>query len=117
MKKSIIFIAVFIYADISNILFKIEKIESYKPVFKKIYLKRCRKIKKPVRVYSVNKNVQLHLMAIFNDKVLINNTWVKKGDFIEGYKIIKIYPKKVILRKNNKFIVLKFNNNFLRIKK
>lgn len=118
MKKIFIFfISIFLYADVSNILIQMNKIETYKHSFKKIYLTKCEK--EEIKSVLVKNTVpfELVLKAIFNNKALINNTWVKKGDFIKGYKVLKIYSRKVILKKNNKIIVLKFNNNMLKVKK
>jgi hypothetical protein len=117
MKYVLLFLGFFLYADISNILFEIDKIENYKPVFKKIYFIKCNKIKNISEKKVVNKKSELKLMAIFNNQALINNKWVKAGDYLKGYKVIKIYPRKVILRKENKIIILKFNNNLLKVKK
>jgi hypothetical protein len=117
MKKTIIFLSIFLYADISNILLKIDKIEHYKRKFNKIFLKKCN-----VNIYNSNlsnnkisiKKTDLSLAAIFNNKALINNKWVQKGDIIDGYKVLKIYPKKVLLKKDKKIVVLKFDNILLK---
>jgi hypothetical protein len=121
MKKNLIFVTIFLYADVSNIILKIDKIERYKPVFKYIYMPECKE--KKVKIISVNnkiplskKRVELKLLAIFNKKALINNEWLKKGDIIKGYKVIEIYPKKVVLKRENHFIILKFND-LLKVKK
>lgn len=118
MKKNLIFVTIFLYADVSNIILKIDKIERYKPVFKHIYMPECKE--KKVKIISVNnkiplskKRVELKLLAIFNKKAFINYQWVKEGDELSGYKVVKIYHKKVLLKRNNKFIVLKFNNKLL----
>jgi hypothetical protein len=117
MKYFVLFLSVFLYADISNIILKINNIENYKPVFKKIYFIKCNKIKNISEKKVVNKKSELKLMAIFNNQALINNKWVKAGDYLKGYKVIKIYPKKVILKKGNKIFVLGFNNNLLKVEK
>jgi hypothetical protein len=121
MKKFILLLAVFLYADISGVLIKINKIESFKPKFKKIKFIKCNKPHKMVKYSAVNNNInnkfELKLMAIFGKKALINNKWLKEKDYIEGYKIVKIYSKKVLLKKDNKIIVLKFNNILLKVKK
>lgn len=122
MKKVLIFITLFLYADVSNIILKIDKIERYKPVFKHIFIPDCDE-KKVIKVTLKNKptvksNVlELKLLAIFNKKAFINYKWVKEGDEIGGYKVVKIYPRKVLLKKDNKVTVLKFNNILLKIKK
>jgi hypothetical protein len=118
MKKMVIFLSVFLFADISNILITINKIETYKPLFKKI---KFIKFKKTANIKQIsnntNNNFELQLNAVFNKKALINSMWVKKGDFIKGYKVIKIYSKRVILKKENQIIVLKLENNILKVKK
>ena len=121
MKKMIIiFIGIFLYADISNILLKIYKIENFHRSFIKINLPTCRRnFTKKVNFSGEVKNnpIKLTLNAIFNNKALINNRWVKVGDFFDGYQIIQILSKKVILKRNNKIIVLKFNRYLIKVKK
>jgi hypothetical protein len=113
MKKIILFSAIFLYADISNILLKISNMENYKIKFKKIYFTKCTETKKFI---PLNNKFELKLMAVFNKKALINNEWLKKGDIIKGYKVIEIYPKKVVLKRENHFIILKFSD-LLKVKK
>jgi len=121
MKKLIIFLAIFLYADISNVLLKIDAIENYKPIFKKINIPKCNKIvesnNKLTNAININNNLQLTLQAIFNKQVLINNRWLRENDFINGYKIVKIYKKRVVLKMNNKFVILRFNTNILKVRK
>jgi hypothetical protein len=113
-KILILFIAVLIYADVSEIVIKISEIEKYKPKFKTVDFKLCRKniIISPIKT----NNVKFKLLAIMNKKALINNKWVSKGDFIRDWEVVKIYNKKVVLKKENKILILKFNN-ILRISK
>ncbi|GAX87079.1 conserved hypothetical protein [Lebetimonas natsushimae] len=117
MRYIFLFLGVVLFADISNVLLKLDKIENYKPVFKKIYFIKCNKIKNVSEKSIVNKQSELKLKAIFNNKALINNMWVKKGDLINGFRVIKIYSKEVVLKKENKIIILTFNNNLLKVEK
>jgi hypothetical protein len=116
MKKFLLFsLSVILYADISNILEKINTIENYKIDFKPINLKKCRKMKVRNKKKEIEK--KLILKAFLNKKVLINDKWLKVGDVIEDYQVVKIYSKKVVLKKDNKFYILEFNNTLIRIKK
>jgi len=117
MKKIIIFFTLFLYADISNVLFQIDKIENYKPKFKHINIKKCNEVLSSNHIKIINNHSNLKLKAIFNKKVLIDNKWLGEGNIVKGYKIIKIYPKKVLLKKENNFLILRFNNNLLKVKK
>lgn len=68
----------------------------------------------------VQRNKQaLRLTLIMNNAAMINNTWYKKGDSVNGYKITELHSKSVLLRKHNKQLLLstksinknlKFNN-------
>jgi len=113
-----IIIGVFVYADISNILLKLDNLEKFKRPFIKINFPVC--INKNIKEEKVSlniKNTKLVLNAIFNKKALINNKWLKEGDSFNGYQVMKIFPKKVILERENKIIVLKFNESLIKVKK
>ncbi|WP_024787670.1 MULTISPECIES: hypothetical protein [unclassified Lebetimonas] len=118
MKKFLFLLAgIFLYAGISNALMEIVKIENFKPRFKKIFLPACTLKGKKTVLNNTVSNLNLKLEAIFNKKALINHKWVRAGNSVKGYKIIKVFPKKVILKKNNKYVVLKFESNILKVKK
>ncbi|MGP1484770.1 MAG: hypothetical protein ACTTJC_01515 [Campylobacter sp.] len=54
------------------------------------------------------------LQAIFENRAKISSKWYQKNDSINGYKIIKITQKEVILKENNtelKLQIKKENNN------
>jgi len=106
----------FLNADISNILLQIDKIEKYQLKFKQINIK-CNVIKLFIHSKTTPVNSNLKLNAIFNKKALINNRWFSEGNVINGYKIIKIYSQEVLLKKDDKFLILKFDNNLLKVKK
>jgi len=112
LKKFIFFIAIFLYADISDVLLKIKEIENHKKIFLKypdynIFTSKVYKIKPKQSIIQIHKPlVKLTLNAIFNNSAKINGKWVKKGDVIYNYKIIKIEYNKVILKKDNKYFVL-----------
>jgi len=121
MRKIVImFIGIFLYADISNILLKIYGIENFHRSFIKINLPDCERTfsKKDNFIGEIKKSDnKLILNAIFNNKALINNKWVKAGDFFNSYQVMKILSKQVILKRNNRIIVLKFNQSVIKVKK
>ena len=116
-------VAIFLYADVSNILLKIDKIEKYSPKFKKMNIRKCYKKMETIHkntiksISVIRNNFKITLQAVFNKKALINNKWLKEGDFIDGYKVVKIYKKKIILKRDSKLGILKFNTNILKVKK
>jgi len=120
MRFFIIFIGVFLYADISYVINTIKKIENYSPTFKpfadyNIFAAQFKEKKEiPRRVVFENR---LFIYAIFEDKVNINGIWLKKGDAIEGYKVLKIDNNKVVLEKDGKITVLEFNPKILKVEK
>jgi len=124
MKKLIIFIAVFIFADVSDTVFKIKEIETSKKVFLPVPSYNIFTNTKTPNV-SVNKiipkklnnSVDFKIYAIFNNKVNINGVWKSVGDFVNEYKIIKITPKYVVLKKDNEIKILKFTINFIKVSK
>jgi len=120
MKWLIIFLVVFLYADISDILIKIREIENMKKSFLNIDYNIFGN-NTPIEnnfIRPVNNNeTELKIFAIFNDKVNINGKWYKVGDEVENYKILKITFDKVFLEKGGKVIILKSNYlNILKVK-
>jgi len=73
--------------------------------FKKFYLKN--KLKKKV----LRSGVKLSLNAIIDDKVFINNKWLKTGDKIGGFQIWQIKSNLVTLKNKNKLISLRLFKN------
>jgi len=121
MKKIVfIVIGIFLYADISNVLLKIDKLENFKRTFMKIDLPICKKTT-PKQSIIIKNQVKhenaLTLNAIFNKKALINNKWVKSGDVLNGYKVMKVFSKQVVLKRGKNIIVLKFNKSLIKVKK
>ncbi len=120
MKKFVLIIpAVFLYADITPIINKIKKIENYRVECKKIrnykifnyssavvYKTSSKKTKSPIILY-----------AIFQNSAKINGTWVKEGDYIDGFMVIKITDSEVVLEKEGKKLILKPENNILKVTK
>jgi len=112
LKKLIFFLGIFLYADISDILLKIKEIENHKKIFLKypdynIFTSKIYKLGPKQSIIQIHKpSVKLILNAVFNDSAKINGKWVKKGDVIYNFKVIKIDYNKVILKKDNKYFVL-----------
>ena len=122
MKKFIIFIAVFIYADVSDVILKIKEIENIKRKFLKIdynmFETKNKEVLIPLPVIKrKKKEVKLVLNAIFNNKVNINGKWYKVKDKVFDYVIYKILEDKVVLKNGNKIIVLKIRPNILKVSK
>ncbi len=125
MKKIIFLIFfVFLFADVSNIIGEIKNIENYTPKFKhfvnyNIFVnnKVKNQYKKSVVVSNTNTNSNLTLYAVFQNKVNINGIWLKVGEVINGYKIIKIASNKVILKKDGKIKKLVLKPNILKVRK
>ena len=108
-----LFLGIFLYADISDVLLKIKDIENHKKIFLKypdynIFTSKVYKIKPKQSIIQIHKPlVKLILNAIFNNSAKINGKWVKKGENILGFKVIKILHNRVILQKENKKVVLR----------
>jgi len=124
MKKLflILIAGIFLYADISNILLKIDKIETFNRSFMNMILpvcvNACNKGSNLCSTTAANsKKTILILKAVFNKKALINNSWLKEGDVFNGYKVVKVFSKEVLLEKDNKRVVLKFNQSLLKVSK
>lgn len=121
MKKVffLLFIITFSFSDVSDIIFKIKEIENSKKIFLKYPLYNIF-INKKTNITPIIKSAPVENMkiyAIFNNKVNINGQWKKEGEYINDYKIIKIFPDYVVLRKNNKIKLLKFSSNIIKVSK
>jgi len=127
MKKILIFLIItFSFSDVSNTVFKIKQIQNSKKLFLKypsynIFVKQ--KIHNnnnnnvQIIMRSSNLPQRMKIYAIFNNKVNINGKWKNIGNYVNDYKIIKIYPNYVVLRKNNKIKILKFLSNIIKVSK
>ena len=60
------------------------------------------------RVHFVKKHYskKLHLEAILNKSALINQRWYKEGQWVYGYKLVKVNRTSVVLQKQNKKLLL-----------
>lgn len=73
-------------------------------VKKNTKVKLVNKIKQEVEIKEVNEEIKFKLSAIVFDSVILNNKYLKKDEMINGYKLIQIRNKSIILSKNNKNI-------------
>lgn len=124
MKKFIIFLAVFLFADVSDTILKLQDMKNMKKKFLKIDYNIFKEEKKPVikKVLKINKikkakKINLHIFAIFNNKININGNWYKKGDIVYDYKIIKVLNNGVLLKKHSKITILKIKESILKVSK
>jgi len=120
MKKIIFFIAIFLYADISNILLKIKEIEKSKKIFLPIPQYNIFTSSKTISITAVQTNsinIPIRIYAIFNNLVNINGKWYKVGDNVNGYKVVEISNKNIVLKKDSKYIILKPTIKFLKVSK
>lgn len=119
MRYMILFLCVFAFADVSGIISKIKYIETHKincskPKGYNIF------ISKPLEKKSAQQNVKritLSLNAVFQNMANINGVWVKKGDVIDGFYVLKINDKSVVLKKDGRIIILTNNKNVLKVSK
>jgi len=123
MKKILIFFLItFLFSDVSNTIFKINEIQNNKKIFLKyplynIFINEIMHNNIQLIIKSSNLSQKIKIYAIFNNKVNINGQWKNIGDYINDYKIIKIFPNYIILRKNNKIKILKFSSNIIKVSK
>jgi len=125
MKKILIFLIItFLFSDVSNTVFKIKQIQNSKKLFLKypsynIFVKQKIHNNNNVQIIMRSSNLpqRMKIYAIFNNKVNINGKWKNIGNYVNDYKIIKIYPNYVVLRKNNKIKILKFLSNIIKVSK
>jgi len=115
------FILIFIYLSSSfgdNLTNKIDKLVKNQGKKKLIILKYNPFIYKyPKKIVTKNRTIfskkrrvihRLKLTAIMNNRAFINNHWLIRGNKINGYRVKKIYPNRVVLRKNRRTTILKF---------
>jgi hypothetical protein len=132
MKKIVLFLIFFnyifaysnykIYEDyINQILNYSLKLSNdiYNPFVPKKIVKKDKskkQIKSKITVVQVKPKVKV--LAILNDEVLLNykdvnkneKKWLKKGEKLEDYKILKIKKDSVLLKHKNKIEILKLHN-------
>jgi len=117
MKKIILFLSscLFLLAqlniNINQIVKKIKKLNTKKvflsfPHYNPFYFD-----KNVTKIVLKRDNIKLVLNAIFNKSANINGKWVRVGEFIYGYKVIKIYLDRVLLKYKNRFLWLTYNSN------
>jgi hypothetical protein len=96
MRKLLFLLVVsFLYADISEILIEVKKIEecnAKKPYLKNIFFNTFY-YKPNIDISCEEKSFKIK--AKLNDKVLIGSKWYKVGDYVNGYKIVQITDKYV----------------------
>jgi hypothetical protein len=104
-----------------NIINNIKAIEKYKPAFKKEI--KYNPFYESNTVFNTNTKTRkisgkkLILNAIFQNIAYINGIALKKGDFIQGYEIIKITPQKVFLKKDGELKILSYDSKILKVTK
>ena len=120
----LLFAFILSYADVSEIIATIKNIERYKPKFKTMenynpFVKTIVKNTEQniVNNVSVVKEKAFKLYAVFQNKVNINGKWLKVGDIIEGYKIIKVTSNGVSLLKDGKIKTISLKASFIKVGK
>lgn len=58
------------------------------------------------RTRIMRRSRKIHLLAIFNDKALLNGKFYKKNDRVNGFLIVHIYKNRILLKKGKKFMIL-----------
>jgi hypothetical protein len=61
-----------------------------------------------IKTFNINKSENFTLSAIVFNSVILNDKYLKINELINGYRLIKIRDKSVILSKNNKTIEVYF---------
>ena len=69
-------------------------------------------------VHNVKNNIEpkFKLYAVMNSNALINGKWVKLGESINGYKVMKITQSDVILSKSSKEIKISTKSKYKKLK-
>jgi len=81
----------------------------YDPFFEKHEKKQLQK--HGLIIHRIRKKRGLRLVAVLGKRAFIDGMWFGKGDKIDGYKIKKVFQNRVILYKQNKIKVLRFEKN------
>jgi hypothetical protein len=101
--------------EMSNYSLNLEPI-SYNPFY-------VPKVKKEVHKVIKSKP-KIKILAVLNNKVLLNlkikrksrKKWLKIGDSINGYKLIKITKDAVVFKYKNKIEIFKMNSNNFKLR-
>jgi len=118
----VVLLSSFLFGDVANIILKIKYIDNMKKKFLSFDYNIfgnnfSNNLSESVSNINMKTNINLKIFAIFNNKVNINGKWFKLGDYINGYKIIKITSNGIYLMKKSKIIYLKLvSNNILKVK-
>jgi len=111
----------FLSADVTELISKIKKLENYSSEFKKFDIYNIFETEKSVKTAPApvltKPALKYSLNAIFQNKANINGEWVKPGDMVGEYKVVKITDTQVILQKNNEIRVLSLHSNILKVDK
>ncbi len=69
-------------------------------------------------VHNVQNNIEptFKLYAVMNSNALINGKWIKLGESINGYKVMKITQSDVILSKSSKEIKISTKSKYKKLK-
>ncbi len=124
MKKAVVLLGSLLFADINNITTEIKEIESFKPRFKPLVrydvfdaAKVIKINKKQPTIKAIVVEPKLYLKAIFNKKANINGKWVKVGDEIDGYRVIRVDANGVLLQKFRKRLYLRVKISVIKVAK
>ncbi len=102
--------------DVKKILKDIEELEREKRLFSKIVVKYdpfFPKKKRKERKTVFKKKRTYKLKAVLNDKAFINDRWFGLGEKVGEYRIVKITPSFVILKKGERRKVIGFSSKSL----
>jgi len=58
------------------------------------------------QIVKPENTVQFSLSAIINGRAFLNGSWVREGDTVAGYRVEKIQPGEVLLKKEDREIRL-----------
>jgi len=102
-------IVLFLYSDINQIIVNIKSVDK-----KKLFLNYPNY--NPFIIKETNKTVKMRdvilvLNAIFNNSANINGKWVRKGDFIYDFRVLKIEKDRVLLVKGKNIFWLSYSKS------
>jgi len=83
----------------------------YDPFFTKYEKKQSYKHSFIIQKKTKTKKRKLKLVSILGNRAFIDGRWLGKGNKIHGYKIKKVLQNKVVLFKQNKIKVLRFEKS------
>lgn len=91
--------------------FYIKKLEKEKNIEKDKKAEKAEKAEKVDAVSpSLKPKITYKIKGIIDNYVLINNSWIKKGESIDNLKLIEIKRNYVVLENNNKKLKLELQN-------